>query len=154
MQITPKQTEPSPIPPQVKFYGIGANQVYEFWHMVEPLIEKALEYSDGKYEIWDIFNSIESKEMQLWLVTEDKKIIGCGVTQIVVYPQKNICLIVLLAGEDFDKWAHFLNEVKEWAKDIGCKSIETYGRPGWERKLKNWTKIHTVLRINLDENLH
>ena len=149
-----KLTEHSSTPSAVNFYGIPSNNIYQYWNEVETLIAKGLEYSDGKYETWDIFTLIESKQMQLWIITEGEKIIACGVTQIVIYPQKKVCLIVLVSGKDFDRWEHFIKEIRDWARSINCQTIETYGRPGWKKKLKDWTEIHNVLRINIDESLH
>ena len=139
---------------QVNLYGIPSADIYQYWHDVEPFIRKALRYSDGKYESWDIFSLIEEKQMQLWIVTENKQIIGCGVTQILIFPQKKVCQMVIVSGEDFNEWKHFLSEIEKWAVSIGCQTFELDGRRGWERKLKNWSTIGIKMRKNLDEHLH
>lgn len=148
------QTELSSIASSVDFYGIRSDQIYKLWEVVEPMIGSALEYSDGKYDTDDIHELLEEKQMQLWVVVENKIIIACGVTQIVIYPQKKVCLLVVVAGKDFSRWSDKLNYIEEWACDIGCTSFEAYCRPGWEKILKDWEKIHTVMRKSIHENMH
>jgi hypothetical protein len=124
------------------------------WESVKPLIEEALEYNDGEYTSSDIKKMVEDGDMQLWLFHKEDGLAGCGVTQLIDFPLKRICLIVLLAGRDFSEWERYIGVVENWAVSNGCSSIELRGRKGWERVLKDWKKINIVMRKDLHENLH
>jgi len=92
--------------------------------------------------------------MQLWVIVEGREITACGVTQILNYPRKKVCLMLLVSGRDFHKWSDKLDEIGKWASDIGCTSFEAFCRPGWKRVLKDWEEINTVMRKPINENLH
>jgi len=43
------------------------------------------------------------------------------------------------------------DDLISYAKSVGCRKIELYGRHGWERVLSklDFVKTHTVMRLNL-----
>ena len=146
MQITQSQTEHTPTPLQVN--GVLSTQVLEVWDEVEPLVQKALEYSGGKYHSDDILNGIANQDMQLWVAYDDR-IKTIMVTEILNYPRKKVCGILIVAGERIDDLLWVDEITTKWAQEQGCDAIEFYGRAGWERKLKNYYKVHTVMRKDL-----
>jgi hypothetical protein len=123
------------------------------WPDVEKYIAQGLEHADHKYNLNDVKEMLHSQSLNLWVVynEEKQKAMGCALTQVLQYPQLKALSIFLLAGDDFSKMLKFMEELKEYAARIECKTIEFYGRPGWEKMLKayNFEKIHTVMRLNL-----
>lgn len=120
---------------------------------VQSYIEDALRYSDDKYNLDDVVKMIKSHTLILWVVYNDveRRAIGCLLTEILQHPRCNALSVFLLGGHDFDRIVQTLGQLKEYAVGIGCKSIEFYGREGWEKVLKpyNFEKIHTVMRLKL-----
>lgn len=134
-------------------HGIKSYEVDNYWELVRDLIDDSLKYSDGKYTSEDIRRMIFRKEMQLWIVIDiEHTITAAIITQIVNFPCKRVLLFVLVSGSDFDEWKHCLTTFINFAKYSNCHSIEGYGRPGWEKKIRKlgFTKIHTIYRLELN----
>lgn len=134
-----------------KLYGVLYHQINEAWPFHVPLLEKAIPYSDGKYTLEDIKEGLKSRNFQLWAASRDETPTTVMVTKIIQYPQAKTLLIMLYAGEGIEKMIHFKAAIYEWAKSQGCTEIELYGRPGWERVLKDegYEKLYSVLRMKL-----
>jgi len=116
-------------------------------------IYAGLEYADSKYNYDDVISLVKAESLILWVVYNDDKqrAIGCLLTETIKYPQKQSLFIFLLGGEDFDEMMECFGELVEYAKGIKCDTIEFYGRPGWERRLRDFQfkKIHTVMSLEL-----
>ena len=56
---------------------------------------------------------------------------------------------MFLSGFQFDKWKHLISTLEKFAKHNSCKSIDFFGREGWEKKVKEmgFKKIHTVFSM-------
>lgn len=147
-----KQTEPSFIQSPGRLYGVAPEAVEEVWEQVSPILVKSLQYADGKYSLESIKRALLRRDMQLWMYVRDG-IKACGVTQVLKYPEKKVCVVMFAAGEALSEWINFDSLIEEWARDNQCDAIEIYGRPGWERVL-GWERIHVVIRKNLHESTH
>lgn len=116
-------------------------------------LEAALAYTDGKYNLQDTLEMILKGMQVLWVVynEEKEKAIGALVTEILAYPRSKALCIFLLGGENFEQIVTAFPELKEYAVGVGCKTIEFYGRDGWEKTLNpiGFEKTHIVMRLNL-----
>lgn len=152
MQAPPIPTRTSDTPSsRNRLFGVLSRSVPEYWPEVSPLIQKALAYCDGKYDLRYIYESLMSRKMQLWVSLDSipmSHVEACCITEIVHYPLKCICNIFLVSGKNMQNWLGFEKNIEAWARENGCRSIECYGRPGWEKTI-DWEKIHTVLRKKL-----
>lgn len=123
--------------------GVLASHIDAVWGQAKPLIERSIPYAAGKWSMDYIYHSLKDKDMQLWLVL-DGDIVAAAVTQIQNYPTKRVCT-VMFAGGDGQDWGSCLLEVEQWARTVGCNSIEIWGRKGWERVLPEYSFLHTVI---------
>lgn len=116
-------------------------------------IHAALEHSNDKYTYEDVMSLVKAESLILWVVYNDdkQKAIGCLLTETIQYPQRKCLYIFLLGGDDFDDMAQCFDEIHEYAKGIGCDSIEFCGREGWEKRLRRFQfkKVHTVMSLEL-----
>lgn len=123
--------------------GIPHDQIDQWWPLVEPFVARGLEYADGKFTTDDIREALKTRDMQLWIANTLDSI---GITQVVIYPRKKVCLVVMVAGSYLDRWVDEMETTfVAWAKERGCHSIEAFCRPGWEKVLPDWHKLHVVL---------
>jgi len=88
--------------------------------------------------------------MQLWIAGDYQAI---AVTQIQIYPQHKTCLIVAMAGEGMDEWfENLVCTIETWAKQMNCKYVEEYGRPGWKRvgAPLGYSQVYAVMRKQIN----
>ena len=124
--------------------GIQADEIDNFWEKVAPLVERAMEYADGKMNTEDVYNGLKSKDFQLWLVPG-----GIWVTHIAKYPQSKRVEWIAAAGE-YQDWTEHLPVLLDWARAQGCDAVEIGGRAGWGRKVgPPFEEIHRVFRASL-----
>lgn len=123
--------------------AVPSYDVVDVWDLVRPWIGKALRAEKVQiYGFSDIYRSLLTKEMQLWLADD-----MCCVTQILVYPRAKVCVILLLGGSHPEEWIHGIREIEDWARQLGCVETRIHGRRGWEKLLKPYDYVHesTVL---------
>ena len=115
--------------------GIKGESVEVWWPLVEEYLNTALEYRE--YSITDIKNACISKNMQLW-VKLGKETKGAFVTKIAKYPQKNLLIVILLGGVEFQEWRDEADALlNAFGKENNCEYVELFGRKGWGKMLKD-----------------
>jgi hypothetical protein len=105
------------------------------WHQIKEYAEKCAKYTYGRYTADDILEGLLTKDQQLWVPFNviTKEIIGFWVTEVVEYPQMNVLVLHFVGGKDFPSWTEKgFPKLQKFAKETGCKIMESYGRPGWE----------------------
>jgi hypothetical protein len=140
----------SPASPYIQ--GVLSSAIEQVWDEVKPLLLRALQYADSKYNDEDIFIALKNGEMQLWLVFDDKgDMCAFCITRIICYPREKRAAILFTSGHNVMEWVHFNEVIGAWATSNGCSTLEVYGRPGWEKLLApyGYEKIHTVLKVKL-----
>jgi len=118
--------------PLVNVAQVPPESIDATWDVLRSYVAAALEKGQGEIDAEYVFMQLLERHMQLWVVLEGAMLLGCAVTEVVEYPRKRICRIVLLAGKDVESW---LQEgffaVAAWAKTESCDTLEAYGRKGW-----------------------
>ena len=97
--------------------------------------------------IW--FKDKEKATMQLWIAFDpnDKEIKCVTVTEIRQYPKYKVCDCKITTGTSYKAWVDFMDNVVNWARSLGCKKMELFTRPGWERVLKPKGFIKTQVQL-------
>ena len=137
----------------LKAHLLDPDDVEYVWEKVEPILARVIPHSEGELETDDILDLVTEGSMQLWIVAENKEIIAALVTQIITYPQKRILRLVSLAGEDFNKFKHFLDIVESFAIQKGCTALELWGRKGWKKLLPEWNSEYIVYTKDIREKM-
>ena len=149
----PKPIEPTATSSSAAYNvtGVLSSQINEVWPVVAPLIERSIEYSDGKFALADVRRFLEEQTCQLWLIYNAAGIAGALVTQIINYPQDRRLIFLFCAGVEADQWLHLSEVIKNYAREQGCSCVEIYGRPGWVKKMRpfGFRPIHVVLTAPL-----
>ena len=138
---------------RLKAHLLDPEDVEYVWDKVEPILARVVSRSEGELETEDILDLVTEGRMQLWIVAEDKEIIAALVTQIITYPQKKVLRLVSLAGEDFNKFKHFLDMVQSFAIRKGCTALELWGRKGWKKLLPEWKSEYIVYTKDIREKM-
>lgn len=108
------------------------------WADIEPHMEKAAEYTYGRYTADDILDSMLQYDFDLWIAfNEGQHILGIVVTRFIQYPRKKYLDLVFLGGDEGFTWKDpMLKTLQHWAYDNHCDGIESAGRLGWSRVFK------------------
>jgi len=138
---------------RLKAHLLDPEDVEYIWDKVEPILARVVSRSEGELETEDILDLVTEGRMQLWIVAEDKEIIAALVTQIITYPQKKVLRLVSLAGEDFNKFKHFLDMVQSFAIQKDCTALELWGRKGWKKLLPEWKSEYIVYTKDIREKM-
>lgn len=121
------------------------DQFHQHW----PFIEKELENVRHTWEIWWTKEALREAVMngyvQAWAIGSPSAVHLVAFTNIVHYPANTILKVALLVGNSLDKYFDIMEATFEkYAMDHGCTYMETHGRDGWRRRIKD-VKHHGVL---------
>ena len=119
----------------IQWRAWDADKVRGTWNRILPLVRTALAHGNGEYEELHILIALEEQKMQIWTMHDDSKLVGIVVTEILIYPAKRVCYVVLIAGVKFRQWLTFLPDLEQWAREKECKDIRALGRFGFKRLL-------------------
>lgn len=116
-----------------------------------PFIEKALEHSEGEYDLVDVEHGLLSGRYESWIAVADDEVKAVAITEVVQHPNYRELLIKHIGGKDKNIWM-----TPEWqdrtfsqyAKDTGCKNLVMFGRKGWKRVLDKlgWKESYTIMK--------
>ncbi len=102
-------------------------------------IQAALVYAGHSHTLQDVWQAITNKQAAFFPLEK-----SAIVVEIVDYPQRATCRI-WLAGGDMEELIGAEKNVCDWARELGCDSMEIIGRKGWERQLKDYKPTATIL---------
>ena len=117
---------------------IPSDHVEEVWPKVQHHMERAAEYTFGRYDVNDIKDSITQYDHDLWIAFDDDKVIkGAVVTTFKHYPKAKYLDMVFIGGDDGLAWKDdMLKMLQHWAYDNNCDGIESTARFGWAKIFK------------------
>jgi hypothetical protein len=111
---------------------VPAEYVNTCWDKIKSFMEKAADYTYGRFLESDLYDMAVHGNHQLWVAYEEESFKGAVLTNVINYPQKKVLCMGFCGGEDLNKWKDpMLALLRRYAKDMGCDSIEAFGRPGW-----------------------
>jgi len=144
----------------MRLIRIESNLIEAIWKYVEDLLEKPVELNLGEFTLEDIKDRLLKNDMQLWIAAStSEKIVAAGVSEIVTYPREKRVRIVLIGAREnrLDEWIDTCFEPDSpfflWCKNIGAKRVESTGRDGWTKVLRDYgfKKYYTVLTKDVDK---
>lgn len=117
---------------------VPPGHIHEAWPSVAGYVQNALEYTDGRYELEDVFEMIESGGFLLWIAFDKEHIKGCVITQMMQYPRKRFLGCPFVTGDEFSSWKQPMFEtLQRFARDNDCVGLEATARLGWARVFKD-----------------
>ena len=123
-------------------------EIDKVWPLAKELVHKACIRAGGFISEEHIKEHCKQGTMQLWMaVTDANEILCVGVTEIRDYPNYKVCDAKIVTGKRYKEWFDQIDKVAEWAKEQGCKKMELFARPGWEKvmKPKGYVKTHVQI---------
>tara|TARA_R100001460_G_scaffold19492_2_gene40597 strand:- start:836 stop:1264 length:429 start_codon:yes stop_codon:yes gene_type:complete len=126
------------------------------WPDVINMLNKAVETSEGKYHINDIYEDLTKGFYNLWLIIDDKgedKVVAALTTRLIKYPNRSAMAMDWVGGKRMAEWLPIaMEKLSSFAKDCGCSHLEGYGRKAWIKVLKryNWKPEYIAYRMEID----
>lgn len=133
--------------------GIPHSLIEQMWPFAEPYIKRALDHAAGEFIPEDLKRGCMNRDIQLWLVSKDNRVVGAAATEVVVYPHKKHCRVITIAGSGFEDWMEQIDGVlSDWAQSIGCDAMEAHVRKGFVPKLAQirYKHLHSVVIKRLE----
>lgn len=141
-------TQPIPNISSVKLTYLNSEQATANWPTISKMLEPALEYAEGRVDLDDVRQSVES-EMTMIIIAWDPKsgdVYLAFAAESEVYRTGLKCMNLSLAGGSaVGEWRHLWPELREIAKGLGFDQIELTGRPGWGRVFGLKEKCRTFI---------
>jgi len=127
-----------------------------YWPKVAPLIDKALDFGNARFEwtIEGIYETLLNQEKSLWVIFKDEEVIAAVITSMTYhnYTGNKSVSIDFAGGSDFKSWSMFTNYIEPIYKQLGCGMITIAGRLGWLRLHtdKGYKPIYHVIGKSLN----
>lgn len=109
------------------------------WWNIEPHVEKAVNAPVGcdLYTVESVKKELLERNMQLWLIEKNSKIIGAFTTQILVFPKAKVLDVPFGSGTEMKDWLDIaVGAIQRFAVANDCKYIRGYGRLGWAKMVR------------------
>ena len=119
-------------------YVVPTNHVQQFWHLAEPLLQKALDKGNGEFTADQLKLLVAQGQQQLILsLDEDKKCHCAATVQWIMYPNDRVAYITYIGGRNTkNAWNQFLS----WIKNNGGTSVQ--GSTKFESIERLWSKLY------------
>ena len=129
-------------------------ELAERWHEIKPHIEIAIEHGMGETSAHDMFVGAMMGHYECWEVLDDTgNMVSLGFVRVNRFDQHSQLQVVTTAGEGWDEYGPpCLEFIENTAKQLGCKYVTIWGRPGWYKKLKKYgyNNVYTVLAKEIE----
>jgi hypothetical protein len=121
------------------FRGVPRLEVPSIWPEALAVLVPALAQSGlrGRFTPDDFLSRLTDERMQLWVFEIGGDVAAACITEVFDYPRAKALRIIAVAGEGYQLWPHWFSDVRRWAKAIGCRFMESSGRDGWARVMKD-----------------
>jgi hypothetical protein len=130
----------------MNFSAIPPDDVIDLWPQISPGLADMLEhYTLGRWAVDEVFDYLTSGEFQLFVVSDEGRIIACLVCSILEGHKKTL-EIGMCWGTDANNWSGAVtNAFDQIAQDMGCDQLALDGRPGWRNIMrKHGYKVNSV----------
>lgn len=96
----------------------------KFVEHILPLVEK-----EGVWRLSELEAAYKEERIQLW---ENET--SAAITQVEEHAAGD-AVVIILAGGSLEGLKQVYQQIEEWARSLGAKSVMINGRKGWEKAL-------------------
>ena len=120
----------------------GISRIEAMWPVIAPLLQRAVEHSEGRTTLKETVSDIMAKRKQLWVIVDDDKQTRAAAVSSLQKFEAGLMLaaINLLGGEPghLNELLDLMPQFESWAKGEGCNRVEILLRKGWAGKLPEY----------------
>jgi hypothetical protein len=135
----------------VQFSGVPSSRLGAVWPYVEKLIADALKRGEPCFGPEDVRKYLETGGWQLWIAYRGNDVLLACCTEILNYPNRRVCTLPIVTGQDRDEWIDYLDTIEAWATAQGCSLMKPLARFGWIPSLKRrgYRPVHAEMEKKL-----
>ena len=104
-----------------KLEGVRPEHVALYWPHVSAWIGEAIRDCGHCWDLENVRDDLERRELQLWVIWNGAEMHGCICTQIYETPRGKTCAMPVVFCEDMAENIGVLDIIERWAKSQGCK---------------------------------
>lgn len=118
----------------IEIRPILSTDAHLYWPKASTMLSKAFKYTDGEFDLEELFKSIIEQRRALWVVFENGNEIAAITSRVDEYPTGlRVAVIDFAGGEKFHLWKNFTDYISPFYKSLNCDMLEIAGRLGWLR---------------------
>ena len=141
---------------EVKFTPVSPGLVGHCWDIARPMIGRACEFSNGKFDTDSVRAELVSGAQVLWILYRgDDEMLVALTTSVLNYPRKRVLNIPFCGSNGNDSYWYrhrdlIVPKLIDWADRHHCSGIEVSGRGGWERVLSPFGFRKSFVTLELE----
>lgn len=126
---------------------VAPEYIHTIWDIVEPMLKTAfINFPNADYDVEHIKVLIIEQFQYLFVVIEDKKIIGAFTVEVINYPNHRVAHTTCMGGKGiFDK--DTVKQYEDWAKLQGVTKIRAYAQDAQARLFKLKMGLEPVTHV-------
>ncbi len=126
---------------------VAPEYIHTIWDVVEPMLKTAfINFPNADYDVEHIKVLIIEQFQYLFVVVEDKKIIGAFTVEVINYPNHRVAHTTCMGGKGiFDK--DTVKQYEDWAKLQGVTKIRAYAQDAQARLFKLKMGLEPVTHV-------
>ena len=140
--------QPSQLPVDI-LHPVRPEVIADLWHVVADYLAEANEYGGGKFELHDWLAKLLVGQADLFIYPAH---VSAAICEMQVFPRRRVYGVILVGGEGGHDWQRYQAAFEARAHQLGCDSIECFGRKGWRPILEKelgYSFAHWVWRKEL-----
>lgn len=116
------------------FAVLTPSQVEDKWPAIRALLEPAIPFCLGDYEVDDFRDMVKERRAFVMGVYELAELVLVCVAEVIVHPRQQVMYLLALGGKKLDlTLARFQDDINAVAKTLGVASIRGLARPAMQR---------------------
>ncbi|MEO6146719.1 MAG: hypothetical protein ABIT70_06635 [Sulfuriferula sp.] len=116
------------------FGSLTHDQLIEVWPQVRPLLERAVQHSNGEIAVDDVLGMVGNGSMFVFVMMRKGVVITALTVEFITQPGLKSMLIRLLGGSDFKTfWGKYGNAIEQFGHDCGATRMTALTRPAGAR---------------------
>lgn len=126
---------------------VAPEYIHTIWDVVEPMLKTAfINFPNADYDVEHIKVLIIEQFQYLFVVVQDKKIIGAFTVEVINYPNHRVAHTTCMGGKGiFDK--DTVKQYEDWAKLQGVTKIRAYAQDAQARLFKLKMGLEPVTHV-------
>jgi hypothetical protein len=126
---------------------VAPEYIHTIWDVVEPMLKTAfINFDNADYDVEHIKVLIIEQLQHLFVVVEDKKIIGAFTVEVINYPNHRVAHTTCMGGKGvFNK--DTVKQYEDWARLQGATKIRAFAKDSQARLFKLKMGLEPVTHV-------